>query len=295
MNEMPTLRTALLDLLYELRDTDIQLIIGGGYGIYLRTHHVLEKRQRTLLGVWPEARSTNDLDLFLRPELLTHSAKLKPLADAITRLKYKVVEGAKKFQFVKPGPGGTEAGSLKIDLLTAPQTAFAGTGLKVDKTRVRPNPSVGIHAHPCDQLVTLEEKLLRVPFSGKRSSGEPWQAEVFLPHPYSFLLMKLFAFRDRIDDPQKELGRHHALDLYSVIALTNEPEWQECRDFSHRLQNEPVIIEAGQIVAEHFSGLEQPGLLRLREHAYFRPEFQLPEFISALIELFRPRTGHTRG
>jgi len=40
-------------------------------------------------------------------------------------------------------------------------------------------------------------------------------------------------------------------------------------------------------VTEHFSAVEQPGLLRLREHVYFRPEFQLPEFISALGELFR--------
>ncbi len=287
MNEMPTLRTALLDLLYELRDTDIKLIIGGGFGIHLRTQHVLENRPRTLLNVWPEARSTNDLDLFLRPELLIHSAKLKPLAEAISRLKYEVVEGAEKYQFVKPGPGGSEAGSLKIDLLTAPQTAFAGTGLKVDKRRVRPSPSVGIHAHPCDQVVTLQEKLLRVPFSDTRSSGEPWQTELFLPHPYTFLLMKLFAFRDRVDDKAKELGRHHALDLYSVIALTNEVEWQECLAFNHRLQADPINIEAGKIVAKYFDGEQKLGILRLREHAYFRPEFQVGEFMSALMELFQ--------
>lgn len=46
MNEMPTLQTALLDLLYELRDTDIKLIIGGGFGIYLRTTHVLGRLRR---------------------------------------------------------------------------------------------------------------------------------------------------------------------------------------------------------------------------------------------------------
>ena len=30
---MPSLRTALLDLLYETRENDLRLIIGGGYGI----------------------------------------------------------------------------------------------------------------------------------------------------------------------------------------------------------------------------------------------------------------------
>jgi hypothetical protein len=144
MNDMPTLRTGLLDLLHALRDTDIQLIIGGGFGIYLRTQHVLAQRPRTLLNVWPEARSTNDLDLFLRTELLVTPGKLKPLAAAIRELGYEVVAGAEKYQFSKPGPGGGEAGSLKIDLLTGPRKSFAGTKLKVDARRVRPNLRISV-------------------------------------------------------------------------------------------------------------------------------------------------------
>ena len=35
MITMPDLQTALLDLLHEVKGTDIQLIIGGGFGIYL--------------------------------------------------------------------------------------------------------------------------------------------------------------------------------------------------------------------------------------------------------------------
>jgi|GEM_PF-3935920 len=37
---MPGLRTALLDLLFELRDADLRLIIGGGYGLYLKREQV---------------------------------------------------------------------------------------------------------------------------------------------------------------------------------------------------------------------------------------------------------------
>jgi hypothetical protein len=50
---------------------------------------------RTLLNQWPEPRSTNDLDLFLRPELLIESSKLKLLVSAIAELGYEVVPGAK--------------------------------------------------------------------------------------------------------------------------------------------------------------------------------------------------------
>jgi hypothetical protein len=73
---MPNLRSALLELLDATRDDNLRLIIGGGYGIYLKREHVRQHGIRTLFREWPEARSTNDLDLFLRPELLIDSARL---------------------------------------------------------------------------------------------------------------------------------------------------------------------------------------------------------------------------
>jgi hypothetical protein len=286
MITMPDLQTALLDLLHEVKGTDIKLIIGGGFGIYLKTNHVRRIGVRTLLIEWPEPRSTNDLDLYLRPELLIQSAKLKPLAEAIARLGYQVVPGAEKYQFVKPGPGGVETGSIKIDILTGPQNHFQGTGVKADDRRVRPNPSVGIHAHPVDEAPTLEEGLLSEALTGKLSSGEPWLAEVFLPHPYTFLMMKLFAFRDRLDDADKEFGRYHALDLYTILATTMEMEWSQAIEFRNRQEDEPYIMEAGSLVSKHFSSLDRLGMIRLRESRYYRPELQLDEFMSALQELF---------
>ena len=43
------LQTALLDLLHKIRDSEIQLIIGGGFGIYLKTNHAERMDMRTLL------------------------------------------------------------------------------------------------------------------------------------------------------------------------------------------------------------------------------------------------------
>lgn len=42
MNGMPTLTTALLDLLKEIEGANVPLIIGGGYGIYLRYMRIVE-------------------------------------------------------------------------------------------------------------------------------------------------------------------------------------------------------------------------------------------------------------
>jgi hypothetical protein len=96
MLRISDLQISLLDLLHEIEGTDIKLIIGGGFGIYLKVSQARRLGMRTLLQAWPEPRSTNDLDLFLRPELLIDSRKLKPLANAITRLGYQIVPGAEK-------------------------------------------------------------------------------------------------------------------------------------------------------------------------------------------------------
>jgi hypothetical protein len=62
-----------------------------------------------------------------------------------------------------------------------------------------------------DEVPTLEDGLRSYTVSGVLSSGLPWQGEVFLPHAFSFPMMKLFAFRDRLEDRNKEFGRYHAL------------------------------------------------------------------------------------
>lgn len=79
MITIPDLQTALLDLLHETRKDDLALIVGGGFGLYLKSKRIRELPERTLLSEWPSPRSTNDLDLFLRPELLIQPTKLKPL------------------------------------------------------------------------------------------------------------------------------------------------------------------------------------------------------------------------
>ena len=280
------LQTALLDLLEKIRDSEIKLIVGGGFGIYLKTFHVKRLEMRTLLDQWPEPRSTNDLDLFLRPELLIESSKLKPMVRAISGLGYQVVPGAENYQFVKSGPGGTDAGSVKIDILTGPQSSFQGTRVKADTRRARPKPSVGMHAHPVDEALTLEEGLLPTLLSGELSSGDTWESEIFLPHPYTFSMMKLFAFRDRLDDPDKEFGRYHALDLYTILATTTEKEWEYALQLRDQYKNDPFTIEAGRLVSNHFFAPERLGIIRLRESAYYRPELQIEKFMSVLQELF---------
>ena len=280
------LQTSLLDLLHEIEGSEIKVITGGGFGIYLKVVHVAKEGRRTLWREWPEPRATNDLDLFLRPELLIESEKLKPLAAAIKRLGYQAVAGAEKYQFVRPGPGRADPGGVKIDILTGPQSRFKGTKVRADARRARPHPSIGIHAHPVDEALTLEDGLTSIVLSGALSSGEPSKVEIFLPHPYTFAMMKLFAFRDRVEDANKDFGRYHALDLYTILATTTEDEWGYALKLRDQNQSQPCMIEAGRLVSEYFSATDRLGMIRLRESPYYRSDLRLDDFMSALQELF---------
>jgi hypothetical protein len=288
------LRAALLDLLFETRDHDLKLIIGGGYGIYLKHEHVISSDIRTLLKEWPEPRSTNDLDLFLRPELLIKSHMLKPLREALTRLGYKEVEGAQKYQFILPTLERGSRGAIKVDLLTGPQSEFAGSTARADERRVRPSPSIDLHAHPVDEALTLEEGLLFVKLEGTTSQGAQHQAAVHIPLTLTSAMMKLFAFRDRFEDSDKEFGRYHALDLYTIVALATEAEWETSLSLVSKHRSAPKMVEAGEIVRSFFASLSAPGVLRLRENPYYRPELQLQDFLSALHELFLRATEKGR-
>ena len=66
------LKVALLDLLHELSDTNIPLIIVGGYGLYLKQVSAEAKEEATLIpaDLWPPPRATEDIDLLFRTEIV---------------------------------------------------------------------------------------------------------------------------------------------------------------------------------------------------------------------------------
>lgn len=140
-----------------------------------------------------------------------------------------------------------------------------------------------------NEAPTPDKGLLPITLDGNLSSGDHWEAEVFLPHPFTFLVMKLFAFRDRLEDANKEFGRYHALDLYTILATMTEDEWQYGLKLRDQNKNEPFNTGAGHLVSEYFSAHDRLGIIRLKESPYYRSELELEKFISALQELFPTR------
>lgn len=48
---------------------------------------------------------------------------------------------------------------------------------------------------------------------------------VFLLSSFSFIVLKLHAFKDRINDDKKDFGRYHAYDIFSSIIEMDDIDW----------------------------------------------------------------------
>src|SRR5262249_5422926 len=151
--------------------------------------------RRTLLEQLPEVRSTNDLDLFIRAEVLADLEQTQAVAAAIKRLGYAAVEEAKYMQWARSVEDGWILQEVKIDLLVGPLGELRSR-MKIKEPRVRPQGDVQLHAHSVEEALRIDDSAVPVPVVGRRSNGESCQTTVWVPHAFPYLLMKLFAFRD---------------------------------------------------------------------------------------------------
>ena len=283
--------SSLLDLLHELGDGLPPLTIGGGFGLYLKRRYLQQTGGKTLIDParWPRERSTNDLDLLLRAEIVADKNRFDAIADALDRLGYVAVQDAKYMQFVRTIRVGEQEAEVKVDLLVGPFEPFRHL-LQVKPPRVRPKGGKKgrLHAHETPEAVGVEEEPVSIPVCGRRSTGEEYEGQVCLPQAFSYALMKLFAFRDRKDDPdpKKDKGRHHALDLYAVVAMTTEPEYEFARKTRVRYADNEKVREAGEIVRRDFAGPESIGVLRMREHILYNAVMDVDTFLGVLREIF---------
>lgn len=251
------LTTTLLDLDAALGG-HARLLIGGGFGLYLKQLHLEASGAKSLLprSRWPRARTTQDIDLFLRAELVIDAARMATYRRALDELRFVVEDDARWLKFARECDGRR----VIIDLMVGPLGALEA---KVDRrnVRVKPKGSSGLHARAADDALEVEHDPMRLTISdGERA------CEVFVPQAFTFALMKLGALRDRIGDADKDGGRHHALDLYRIMAMLTEAEDAVARELRRRHAGHPVIAQAVRAVDELFADGRGLGRTRLREH-----------------------------
>ena len=286
MSACAPLTTTLLDLAHAMRQADIPLTIGGGFGLYLKQEHLRSTGDRTLLSRLPEPRATNDIDLFLRVDVLASLATMQQVARALTDLDFKVVENARYFQWQRTLVMGGMEQQVKVDLLVGPLGERPRT-LKTDKLpRVRPRGKLQLHAYSTEEAIGIDRESTAIPVRGFRIDGTEDATEVFIPHAFTYLLMKLHAFADRREDARKDVGRHHAMDLYRIVAMMTEAEYHRTLELAQEYVEDQRVERARAIVAADFDTDTRLGVLRVREHRLYRDDLQLDEFLDVLKEVF---------
>jgi hypothetical protein len=288
MNADPLI-TTMLDLTRAIDRHDFKLILGGGFGLYLKQlHRQNGKDVLTLIRgeLWPQPRATEDLDVFLPTEIVIDLDRMRALRGALDALGFQPVEEARFLQFAKPWRDG--GGRIKIDLLTGPiEDAAALARVRVTRPRVRPRGPLELHAYLADEAVEFDKSLLPLVINAVGSDGRQGTVTIHIPQPFTFLLMKLHAFADRTEDRDRDLGRHHALDVYRIVAMLTADEYTEVRAKVELHEGSRAVARAREIVAGMFSSPTALGAIRIREHGLFANSTDLGPFIAALDDLFR--------
>lgn len=284
---MPTdpLTMTVLDLDSALGG-NADLLLAGGFGLYLKQLHFEASNTRTLLPAsrWPRARTTQDIDLFLRAEVVADPTEMSKYRSALDLLGFKVEPEAKWLKF-RRSVGGHE---VIIDLMVGPMGDLADS---TERTafRVKPKSSSGLHARATDDALGVEHKPLRIPVTGTRSDGTEHSCSILAAQAFPFALMKLGALRDRIHDANKDEGRHHALDLYRIVAMQTEAEDAVAAELAERHAGANGIAEAMKVIDQHLTPNDGLGRIRLREHPLCPVDADLDWLAFELKRLLMPR------
>lgn len=203
------------------RRADITALISGSYGNFKSScFHPAEHLPRFALPAHQRIDASDSGRV--------HS--IRPLARKDQRCSELISDISDLFEYYQFFRGVIVEGAprnLKFDFLAAPVLGEQAKKVKADVRCIRQRAVTGapMHAHTTPEALTGEENLLAV------NIGEAdKRIEVFLPHLFSYAMLKLFALRDQIDNEAKEFGRHHAFDIYSTWAMmTEEGVWKSGR------------------------------------------------------------------
>lgn len=268
----------LLDLLDEPGTEG--MVLAGGFGLFLKTEHVRTSGFSVLIPGHARTRTTQDFDFFLDMSLFAPE-RARAFKEILDRLGYAVVENAKHYHFSKmiPQPPLTPL-TVRIDLLA--RVPLAGEGVEFDSRRVRSPSGVHLHGRTTPEAFSVESRALALPLRGRKTNGVDIQTQVLVPHPYSWLNMKVQAafewlLRKREGKAEKPGSLKHLQDLYTLVALLTRTELTEAKEMAKEYSHLEVARGIRSGCEELFGKDESEGMVELREqlghpvNAAFRP------------------------
>jgi hypothetical protein len=94
--------------------------------------------------------------------------------------------------------------------------------------------------------------------------------------------MKLTAYRDRRNDPDKDLGQHHALDVFRIVAMLTEPEPDLVQANLRHFVADAQVRSCVELVRSDFASATAPGVLAMRAHPLWENNQQLAVFLETI-------------
>ncbi|MFZ4572990.1 MAG: hypothetical protein ACOYN0_01250 [Phycisphaerales bacterium] len=294
---MKPLITTVMDLNAALGGR-AELPLGGGLGLYLKQEHLRATGARTLLSLdrLPPARTTQDVDLFLRAEVIASKEEVSRYRAALDKLGFVVVPGSQWLKFTR-SIGGTD---VLLDVMVGPLGEHANT-VRLKDSRARPKGlggKSGLHAFATEEALGIERGPLRIPLAAADSDGNNATCEVLIPRAFPYALMKLGALRDRVNDESKQEGRHHAMDLYRIVGLLTEEEVEGAATLARGYAGHAEVGEAIRTIDTLLAPANGLGRVRLLEYQRANrastPEVD-PEFlVRELRRLLLPPLGESQ-
>jgi hypothetical protein len=278
--------TPLVELAKELDKSGIPLILGGGLSLYLRTT-LLKKKYSPRFPKRIMQRSTKDIDFFLTSDLIADPTKVGLIRDALDSLGYKPV--TKYFQFSKRTPN-TDSKEIMIDILSAPPFDKDLHKIKTKGIRIKPEGIEKFHAYLVKEAKDINLGLIQInDFSNLNHNVNI--SNLFIPSSFNYIVLKLHAFRDRVNDQSVDYGQHHAYDIFATVIDMDQADWENAE---HHLSINPTseyIRSSQNIIATFFSNKDNLGIIRLRENKLYqrdKDEYDkyIQDFISDLKDLF---------
>jgi hypothetical protein len=271
------LRDALVELLKHAGLRGARLIVGGGYGLVLKARYVQNTGARTIRQV-PLTRSTEDVDCFLSSEIISDGSQTKAIRDALDELGYTAV--AEHFQFERTIDYEGQRRKIKFDFLAAP---MADDRVQIKGHRTRPRAFDRLHGRLTPEAFPIESSPISI---GLVDSED---IVVHIPHPFAYLILKLFALRDRLAGAESDEAKYHGWDMFTIWSMITEEELNQMPELRSQYADHPTMHDVRQIVGDLFSSPVASGSLALRAQARAQQndvsETDLESFLSDLREI----------
>ncbi len=255
----------ILDIVSQPEST--HLILAGGFGIRIKSAFIREQglQNRTLIPAIPVIRSTQDLDFFLNLDLWIEPNGSSKFRGMLERLGYSVIPSAKNYQFGKDQDPITKRWSVKIDLLS--RIPNENEQVKSDSRRVGTGH---IHGRSTPEAFAINEAPLTISCCGNGTINNNNHTVVRIPHPYSFINMKLMAAYDwycsiKKGDGIKNNSEKHVYDVYVLVAMLVSEEVEVCRELSGKFKDLPIAVSIKEHAISLFGDPNDAGYRKVIE------------------------------